>query len=224
MYSRELEWAKAELSFQRAIELDPSLTQTYTSYSLSTLQPLRKLDEALRILQVALKNDPLSLDVRREIGHVQMIAGRYPEAIDAFNRVRAVDPDFPFVNTHLFRSLIFAGKPAEALPLLEPLDGRHLGRFKGWSQHAWLAQAYVSTGRRAEAEALAGEHEGFPSRLAFIRAALGEKDRALEALEQMALVEPHHVARMLVQPEMAGLRDDPRFAALRTRFKLPTTQ
>jgi hypothetical protein len=96
------------------------------------------------------------------------------------------------------------------------------GRFKGWSQHAWLAQAYVSTRRRAEAEALTGEHKGFPSRLAFIWAALGEKDRALEALEQMTLVEPHHVARMLVQPEMAALRGDPRFAALRARFKLPT--
>lgn len=222
VYSRELDWANAERSFQQALELNPSLTNIYRSYSISTLQPLGKLDEALRILQVALKNDPLSLEMQREIGHVHMLAGRYTDAIEAFKRVRAVDPEFPFADTHLFRSLIFAGRSAEAMPLLERLDGRNLGRFNALhSQNAWAAQGYVKTGRRSEAEAMAEGHDGSPSGLAFILAALGENDRALDALERMALVEPHHVPRMLVQPEMAALRGDPRFAALRRRFKLP---
>jgi tetratricopeptide (TPR) repeat protein len=99
VYSRELDWANAERSFQRALELNPGLTHTYRSYSISTLQPLGKLDEALRILQVALKNDPLSLEMQREIGHVHMLAGRYTDAIEAFKRVRAVDPEFPFADT-----------------------------------------------------------------------------------------------------------------------------
>jgi tetratricopeptide (TPR) repeat protein len=83
VYSRELEWSSAEKAFQRAIELNPSLTQTYTSYSISTLRPLGKPDDALRFLRVALENDPLSLDVQREIGEVQIQAGRYgrPNAV-----------------------------------------------------------------------------------------------------------------------------------------------
>jgi hypothetical protein len=50
LYSYDLDWANAEKAFPRAIELNPSLMQTCTSYSLSTLQPLGKTDEALRLL------------------------------------------------------------------------------------------------------------------------------------------------------------------------------
>jgi tetratricopeptide (TPR) repeat protein len=115
--SRELDWSSAEKAFQRAIDLNPSLTQTYTSYSTSTLRPLGKLDDALRLLRVALENDPLSLDVQREIGEVQIQSGRYEEAINTLQRVRAVDPDLPFADDHLARALIFSGRPAEALPV-----------------------------------------------------------------------------------------------------------
>jgi hypothetical protein len=78
------------------------------------------------------------------------------------------------------------------------------------------------TGRRAEAETLVQEHAGDDSRLAIIYAALGDKDRAFEALDRAALVEPHRVPRTLMHPEMAVLRGDPRLAALRKKFRLPT--
>lgn len=224
VYSRERDWANAEKAFQRAIELNPSLTQTYTSFAISTLQPLGKLDEALRILQVALRNDPLSLDVQREIGRVQLLAGRYGEAIDTLERVLAVEPRFPFVEMHLARALMLAGRLAEAVALLEKLDGRHLGRFKAPQtarQVPWLAQVYVMTGRRADAETLVAANQDSPASLAIIYAALGDKDRSFEALERMAVVQPHHVLPILMNPEMAGLRGDPRLAALRERFGLP---
>jgi serine/threonine-protein kinase len=222
-YSYERDWTNAEKSFQRAIQLNPILTQTYTGYSLSTLRPLGKLDEALGILRVASRYDPLSLDVQRQIGEVQFFAGRYAEAIDTFQRVRAVEPDFPFVETWLGRALTFAGRLAEALPMLERTDGRHLGRFKARQarRSSWLAQAYVMTGRRADAAALAAEHADSPSNLATIYASLGDKDRAFEALERVAVVQPHHVGKILVNPEMAVLRGDPRLAPFRKRFNLP---
>ena len=99
VYAFERDWANAEKAFQQSISLNPSLTQTYTSYSISTLQPLRKYDEALRLLNTASQHDPLSLDVQREIGDVQLFSGRYAEAVDTFQRVSEVDPDFPFVQT-----------------------------------------------------------------------------------------------------------------------------
>ena len=224
LYVYERDWTNAEKSFQRAIELNPVLTETYTSYSSSTLQPLGKWDEALRILRVARRNDPLSLDVQREIGEVQFFAGRYAEAVDTFQRVRAVEPDFPFVANWLGRALTFAGRLGEAVPILEGTDGRHLGRAKGGAQvrrSPWLAQAYVMSGRRAEAVTLAVDHKASPSNLATIYASLGDKDRAFEALEQVAVVQPHHLGRILINPEMAALRGDPRWAPFRKRFNLP---
>ena len=82
-----------------AIDLNPSLTQTYTSYSVSTLQPLQKYDEALRLLKRRRDTILCLSNVQREIGEVQLFSGRYAEAVDTFQRVREVDPDFPFVQT-----------------------------------------------------------------------------------------------------------------------------
>jgi eukaryotic-like serine/threonine-protein kinase len=223
MYANEHDWADAEQAFQRAIQLNPGLTETYTSYSTSTLQPLAKFDEGLRVLQIALRNDPLSLDIQREIGILLFFSGRYGEAIESFRHVLAVDPKFPFVASFLGRALTQAGRLQEAVATLEGTDGRNLGGFKAPQarRSPWLAQAYVLTGRRAEAVTIAAENQASPSNAVTIYAALGDRERALAALEQVAVIQPHHFGRILRQPELGALRDDPRVAALRERFGLP---
>jgi TolB-like protein/predicted Ser/Thr protein kinase len=218
VHSGEFDWSAAENAFQRALELNPSLTPIYTIYTLSTLRPLGKHDEALRLLRAALEYDPLSLDLQREIGIVQQEAGRYEEAIDTLQRIRKVDPDFPFVDEFLGRALTLAGRPADALPVFERSD-QLMGRPR---RNPGLALAYVLSGSRAEAEALAAEHEdGNHYARAMIYAALGDTQHAFEALDRLAVLEPHRVPRLLVKPEMAGLRGDPRLTALRKRFNLP---
>jgi hypothetical protein len=127
------------------------------------------------------------------------------------------------VQNFLGRSLTFAGRLAEAVPMLEKLNGHHIGRVKAPQvrRSPFLAQAYVMTGRRAEAETLAAEAGDSFSDLAIIYAALGDKDRTFDALERMAVVQPHHVGDILINPEMVALRGDPRLTALRMRFGLP---
>jgi TolB-like protein len=213
LHSRERDWENAQRSFQRAIELNPSLTRTYTNYVTSTLVPLGRVDEAMRLLEEALRADPLSLDVRRELAMVQIMAGRYEEAIANLERVRAVDPSFPFADLFLARALTFGGRLAEALPLWETRKDD-----PGWQ--FWMAYAYVMAGRRAEVERMAATHD-HPYRRAIIYAALGDKDRALVALDRAADVLPQRVGLLLMYPEMAPLRGDPRFAAVRRKLGLP---
>ena len=213
--SSEFEWAGAEKAFQHAIGLNPSLSQTYLSYSFLTLGPLEKHDESLRLLREALKNVPLSLELQRQIGVVQVDAGRYDEAIDTLQRVRAVESDFPFVDASIARALTLAGRPADALPLFERAGRRRPRR------DPLLALAYVKLGMRAEAQELAAEHrDGRPGAQAVIYAALGDTERAFDALEWMADNEPQRMVRLLTRA-LAGLRGDPRMAALRKRFNLP---
>ncbi len=214
VYTREFDWQKADQSFRRAIDLNPSLTQSYTLYSRTTLVPRGKLDEAERLLQQAIGADPLSLNVQREIASVQIHIGRYGEAINTLQRIRAVDHDFPWIDWLLGRALIFAGRPAEALAVYEEPSGTPPGS-------EWDALAYVMAGRRDEAERLAAKHQNYPHRLAIIYSALGDNDRAFEALNRLALLEPHRVLDDLSYPELAGLRSDPRFAALLRRFNVP---
>jgi tetratricopeptide (TPR) repeat protein len=212
VYANDRDWPNAEKSFRRAIELNAALTQTYTSFAFSTLGPLEKLDEAERLLRTALRSDPLSLDVRRQLAIVDFQAVRYEQAIAELQRIRSIDPEFPFADGFLGRALTFAGRSSEAIPLLQ-----HTG--EGGEQ--FLALAYVLAGRRAEAEKLATVHRGYPIREARIYAALGDKDRAFEALERAVINEPFRVALLLAYPEMATLRSDPRFEVLRRRLNLP---
>ena len=76
LHARERDWQAAEAAFQRAIELDPSLTAIHVNYVTSTLVPLGKLDEAERS-QAASRVDPLSLTVRRDRRLAGHRAGRY---------------------------------------------------------------------------------------------------------------------------------------------------
>ena len=213
LYSRKLDWQKAEESFRRAIDLNPSLTEIYTSYSMSTLVPLGKLAEAEQGLRRALQSDPLSLSLQRELAWLPFITGRYEEAIESLERIRAVDPDFSGVDMRLARALTFAGRPLEALRVLEAK------KADPGVQH-WMAHAYVLAGRRAEVERLAAAHD-HPFRLAVIYAALGDNDRAFQALDRAAVTVPHRVGLLLRDPEMAALRGEPRFDAVRKKLGLP---
>jgi TolB-like protein/tRNA A-37 threonylcarbamoyl transferase component Bud32 len=213
LHSRERDWKSAQTSFQRAIELNPTLTRTYTNYVTSTLIPLGRVDEAARLLEEALRADPLSLDVHRELAMVQIIDGRYEEAIANLQRVRAVDSDFPFADLFLARALTFAGRLPEALRLWETSKAQQ-------RPHFWMAHAYVMAGRRAEVEKIAAATD-HPLHLAIIYAALGDNDRALLALDRTADILPQRVGLIMMYPEMASLRGDARFVAIRRKLGLP---
>ena len=208
VYAYERDWLNAEAAFKRAIDLNPRLTQTYTSYSIAVLQPLEKYDQALQLLDLARQRDPLSLDVQREIGEVQLFSKRYTDALRSFEYVSEREPDFPFIHNFLAKALTLVGRPTEAFPLLEP-------------GHPWRALPLVMTGRRAEAETLAAESERYPYSLAVIFGALGDTERTIQALDRAAASEPHRVGRLLIEPELQWVRDDPRVVRLRKRFGLP---
>ena len=71
------------------------------------------------------------------------------------------------------------------------------------------------------AERLAIDNNHYPYRATLIYAALGDRDRAFEALAQTAEREPQRIPLLLTWPEMAPLRGDPRFSAVEKRFGLP---
>lgn len=209
VHARELDWANAERSFQWAIMLDPSLTHIYVNYSASVLRVLGKFDDAERLLKKASKIDPLSLNLVEEIGVVQFSAGRYQEAVETLLYVSTMDAGYP---EYLGRALAFAGRFGGAIAIFEKLDS--LGHF-------YLGCIHAMAGRRSQAEKVVKQYVGFLYPQAVIYACLGENDRAFAALEQMAIAEPHILLGELSFPEFAGLRDDPRFAALRKKFRLP---
>jgi tetratricopeptide (TPR) repeat protein len=223
VHSLQLEWAKAEESFRRALELNPSLTTTSTDFVLSTLLPEGKLDEALRQLEVALSADPLSADVYRTLSTVQISAGLYDSALDNCRRALAVDPEVFGATGRCEQALLHKGEVAEAIAMMEksvrenPLLREGGGGGRGYG---YLGYAYAIAGRRADAEAQLAKNAGLPHQQAMIYGGLGDKDRAFEAIEQLAAMNPQRALSWLSRPELALLRGDPRVAALRKKFGL----
>lgn len=215
-HAREFDWAKAETSFDRALELNPTLTPIAVNYVYSTLRALGKLEHAERLLRGALTHDPLSWVAQRELAAVLIGAGRYQEALDILQRFRSMDPTTVDLSADrdLGRALTFLGRYEEAIAVITN------PRFAGPGGEQWLALPYVRTGRRDAAEQLAFAHKGYPFRLAFIHAALGDSSRALDALEAMLATEPQRLALTMMQPELASLREEPRWIALRRRLKI----
>jgi eukaryotic-like serine/threonine-protein kinase len=115
VHAHEYDWENADKSFRRAIDLNPSLTQTYINYSTTTLVPQERLDEAERRLKDAVRTDPLSGIVHFELGALKLVAERFDEAIDHYTRAQALDPNLTYINQHLGRALSFAGRFSEEL-------------------------------------------------------------------------------------------------------------
>jgi eukaryotic-like serine/threonine-protein kinase len=213
-YAREFDWQTATSSFDRALTLNPNLSEIRTSYSASTLVPQGHAAKALDILARAMEMDPLSLAVKREVGMAQFVGGRYEEAIVNLRQVVAADPDFTYAANILARALTFAGRPEEAIALWESRP-----QPNDWER--WLMPAYVKLGRRADVERLLNlPRNAHPYRQGLNYAALGDKERTFEALSRAAVVAPLRTAAVLAYPEMSLLRGDPRLDQLRKRFNL----
>jgi serine/threonine-protein kinase len=202
-------WADAEKSFRHAISLDPTITAVYGDFILSTLEPWGRLEESLATLEAALVADPLSLDLRNVLSRIQLSAGQIDAALDNCRRVVAEDPDFPFAEEYCARALAAKGQTEEALALFN--------KRRSSNEHG-IGYIYAITGRHAEAEELAARNAHLPNRQALIYAGLGDKDRAFEALERLAVLNPRRAGAYLNYPELRVLRGDPRVQSLRRKL------
>jgi hypothetical protein len=120
-------------------------------------------------------------------------------------------------NECLADALLRRGKAREAIPILE---ARWNGRLSVPGVRS-LGVAYAKAGRREDAERVAAIVPR-PLAKAMIFAALGDKDRAFAALDQMVPLGPVRIGRdVLISPGFTILRGDPRLKELRRKVGLP---
>jgi tetratricopeptide (TPR) repeat protein len=190
------------------MKLEPTLTTAHSEFVLMMLLPLGQLDEARRVMDDALRTDPLSLDVRRVAALIQVESGAYDQAIENARWVLQRDPEFPFAETWLARGLVLSGQTKEAEPLLAN---------KHWSYRGYL---YAVTGRRDEALALIAAHPKDAAGQMLVFGGLNDADRAFAALERAFELNWWRAATWMQRPEVAVLHNDPRLAALKNRMGL----
>ena len=215
--ARDAQWGQSEKSFRRAIELDPSRSETRRDFALFYLLPLGRLDESLRQLRAAEKSDPLSSVVNYDLAYALNSSNRYDEAADICARLPVDNPDR---NWCLGKARLGQGRVGEAIQILETALNR--GVEAGSQIRGELGYAYGRAGRRGDAEKLIYATPSInPFNQALIFAGLGDKDRTFEALDRAASAGPFRIGRALTFPEYALLRGDPRIKALRKKVGLP---
>ncbi len=113
-YERLGKWPEAETDFRRALELNPGepMVLNYLGYSLVEQQ--MKLDEALDMIEQAVKAEPDSGAIVDSLGWAQFRLGRYDEAVVNLERAAELYAVDPVVNDHLGDAMWAVGRQTEA--------------------------------------------------------------------------------------------------------------
>jgi tetratricopeptide (TPR) repeat protein len=219
----ELDWEEAESEFQKAIALNPSDPEAHLGYS-QLLAAVQRFDEAKDELRQTLRVSPSADHLWNRLVEVEFLSGNVPSATTLAEEVRDRDPDA--FHPHLLTSYCYlaGGRTAEALKEADQLAGpvKPSGRV---SRAILLARL----GQPDEAGRLVKDLEGrLKSRyvplswVADLYVALGEKEKALDALERDFREGDRRLWAEYQLPHYGPLRDDPRFVELLQSYKLPT--
>lgn len=181
--------AQEEKEFQRALELNPNYATAHHWFAFY-LRFVGRTNEALAEMERARQLDPLSTIVNADEGFFLYGVRRFEEARVRLQQAIELAPDF--------------GQPHETLALIEwesghasdALNQARAGLTLDSSNPLTMGEAgYVLavTGQRREARKLLAtvqdlirHGQGNPSNAAFIQIGLGQKDEALNTLQEMA--------------------------------------
>ncbi len=145
----DYDWAAAERTYKRAIELDPNYATAHHWYGYD-LMCVERYDEAINEIKRAHELDPLSLVINRNLGQVLYRAGRYDEALEALNKTLEMDPTFS--STHLYLGSIYLQKSRYEDALAEFQKEKEYARGWGTRADAWIGVAYMKLGQREKTQ------------------------------------------------------------------------
>jgi TolB-like protein/tetratricopeptide (TPR) repeat protein len=217
-------WAEAEREFQRAIKLNPSSASAHKSYAEFLMRAGRN-EEAISEIERARDLDPLSLIVPSLAGFVYTRAGQPSRAVQECERVIELDPQFAPAHYFLGGALMAERRFDEAIAQFK----KATDLSNGASMMATaLAGAYAISGRRKDAQHELSRLEQNAKRLyvspyglAQVYAALGEKRRALDALERAAEEHSFELVFLGIDSRFESLHDNPRFLQLVSKIGFP---
>src|SRR5580698_772058 len=124
-----------------ASQAEPAAATAQTSYSSSEFAEARKLmqqgkiDDAITALQAIELRDPATKGVSLELGIAYYKKSDFPKAIEYLKKATAADPANNEAIQLLGLSYYLGGHPADAIPLLE--------KVQGWYSRANVDAAYI---------------------------------------------------------------------------------
>jgi TolB-like protein/Tfp pilus assembly protein PilF len=225
LFLHDWDWESAEREFKRAIDLNPNYSNALHWYA-EFLMAMERFDEAEDALDRAQAIDPLSLTVETGKGWLSYFMGRYEEAIERYEGILAVKPNFVIMPWFLGPAYVEAGRYRKAielydewLPRLEDQPGLKALRARALAMAGQDEEALDEL-NRLETQPAADQIP--PEARALVAVALGKEDRALTLLEEAVEQRSWPLVFLNVDPSYGRLRTDPRFGGLLERIGLRT--
>lgn len=216
----ELQWQEAERAYQRAIELNPGYATAHQWYA-TLLASLGRMKEALQEVRRAEELDPLSHAIGVTVAIILDLSRDVDGALKQLKKTLALEPDFRSalaISGWVYAQRGLFDEALAANELLAEKFGRDMPPVL-----ASRAVILALRGDREEARSLReqavanGLDAGFQ---AFVCAALGEFECALEALDRSIEDRSWFVYQLKVHPMLDPIRGDPRFQRLLERMRL----
>ncbi len=227
----EYDWPAAEREFQYAIQLNPSDPYAHLFYSNSCLSPLGRHDEAIAEMKKAIALDPFSSRIQSFLGRTYIWARRYDDALGHLQKTSQRFPGFAIDHQRLAHLYTYRGEFDKAIAeetearILAGEDPRSVLKLEDS-----LRRALAARGPRGYWEKLLGvsqrndnppeaytTHDG----LAILYTRLGEKGKALDALERAYQERQLHMTEIAIEPAFDVLRSEPRFQKLLQQVEVP---
>ena len=221
LFLGEWDWAGAEKSLQRALELNHNHTEAYLLYG-RLLEARGRLEDGLAMKLRALERDPFSPLVHLQISLAYWNQRRYDDAIDWANKTLEIDPRHPHAREHLAGAYLKKGDFDRYME-----ENLQHARVHGAPPEALvpLQEAYAAGGRagvvRLVLQRAAQAPQAFlPLQLALFCGEAGDLDAAFAHLERS--IEGHDPAlvHLAVAPQWDCLRSDRRFEECVARMGL----
>src|SRR5438874_1476577 len=212
------DFSQSKKEFERAIALDPNDATAHQWFGNGPLIVTGEFERAIAEGKRAVELDPLSLVVNTDLAVGYTMARRYPEAIEQFNNILAMDPRFYYARWSFGLALQCNGQLPEAIVQYKKAAELTDDPFV----LAWLAQGYAQAGQRDEALKLLTQMDELATKryvgawsFAIVHLALGEKEKAIDELERAFRERSDPFITFInVSPLFDPLRGDPRFQAL----------
>ena len=216
----DFDFAAAERSFRRGIELDPSSGESLVMFANFASAFPKTQREALAAADRAMALDPYSPMPSFDRTLCLYAMRRYDEAAAEYRHLLSISPGFFYGDIWGAAALREKGALDSALAMYRQAQVERPDRpLTGY------AITLARMGHRAAAvrqlrllEDYAKHHYQGPLSIAGVYAALGDRDAAFAALERALAVHDAWLWSLDTWPELDPLRGDPRFAALRKRL------
>ena len=215
------DWQLGEAEFRKAISLNPSNVRAYRFYGL-LLMALERFEEAKEVFRRAVRLDPGGTD-ESLLRWAEQESGNTVTALREFEELRDRNPSVLRHHTYLGLLYLQVGRRDDALREANApfADANDSDRFDHSVLNALVGRP--DTAREVLAAAERGEAKSYTSAThrAMLYAVLGEKERALDLLEQEYREGDRTLWLWYRGVFFDSLRDDPRFVALLRQYGLP---